>query len=188
MRRLGSLVPVLVGALVLVAVGRAGAELRVSTLDVFLNDHEVTAHVVLLGALPPEYHESLHSGIPTHVRFTIELWQFNRLRPDRRLSRLFFERVLTYNVVTKEYKVTSVKGETRPPYTTRELRDAQRVISEARGTKLTPAPSLDPAEIFYVRVHAETALNGDASWVARMSGTAEQTVRQSEYRSLLRIQ
>ena len=174
-------------ALVLGGAVVASAELRVSTLDVFLNDHEVTAHVVLLGAVPAEFHESLHSGVPTFVRLTIELWQFNRLRPDRRVSRLALERALTYNVVTKEYKV-SYKGETRPPYTTRELRDAQRVLSEARGTKLTPATALDHSEIFYVRVFAETALNGDASWVARMSGTAEQTSRQSEYRNLLRAQ
>ena len=188
MRRLSSFAGVAVTALVIGAATPVGAELRVTTLDVFLNDHEVTAHVVLLGAVPPDFYESLHSGVPTHVRLTIELWQFNRLRPDKRLSRLSIERILTYNVVTKEYKVSSVKGETRTPYTTRELRDAQRVLSEARGTKLTPATALDASEIFYVRVHAETALNGDASWVARMSGTAEQTTRQSEYRNLLRVQ
>jgi hypothetical protein len=188
MPSLCSIAGVVITALVLGVAAPVGAELRVSTLDVFLNDHEVTAHVVLLGAVPPEFHESLHSGVPTHVRMTIELWQFNRLRPDRRVSRLSLERVLTYNVVTKEYKVSSLKGETRTPYTTRELRDAQRVLSEARGTKLTAATALDASEIFYVRVFAETALNGDASWVARMSGTAEQTTRQSEYRNLLRVQ
>jgi hypothetical protein len=179
---------VLTAALVLTGPVLARAELRISDLDVFLNDLEVTAHVVLLGAVPNEFHESLHSGVPTHVKITIELWQFNRLRPDRRLSRAIIERTLTYNVVTKEYKVAGLKGDSRPPYVTRELRDAQRVLSEARGTKLTSAVNLDPSEIIYVRVHAETALNGDNSWVARMSGTAEQTSRQSEYRTLLRAQ
>jgi hypothetical protein len=39
-----------------------------------------------------------------------------------------------------------------------------------------------------VRVRAETALNGENSFVTRMAGTAEQTMRQSEYRTLLRVQ
>ena len=39
-----------------------------------------------------------------------------------------------------------------------------------------------------MRVHAETALNGENSFVARMNGTAEQTMRQSDYRTLQRVQ
>jgi cytochrome c-type biogenesis protein CcmE len=39
-------------ALVLALAAPARADLRISELEVFLNDHEVTVHVVLLGALP----------------------------------------------------------------------------------------------------------------------------------------
>ena len=42
----------LAAALTLAAAAPARAELRISDLDVFLNDHEVTVHVVLLGSLP----------------------------------------------------------------------------------------------------------------------------------------
>jgi len=62
------------------------------------------------------------------------------------------------------------------------------VLSELRGLKLQPAGSLDPAEVIYVRVHAETALNGENSFVSRMAGTAEQAMRQSEYRTLVPVQ
>jgi hypothetical protein len=166
----------------------ARAELRVSELDIYLNDHEVTVHVVLLGTIPPGFHEGLQSGIPAHVRCTIELWQYNRLWRDALIRSVTLERQLAYNVVTKEYKVLSLKGETRPPHGTRDLRDAQRVLSEVRGLKLGPASGLDPAEIFYVRVHAEAALNGDNTFVSRMSGTAEQTMRQSDFRTIQRVQ
>jgi hypothetical protein len=81
-----------------------------------------------------------------------------------------------------------VKGDTRVPHVTRDLRDAQRVLSEVRGLKLTPAGSLEPAEIIYVRVRVEAALNGENSFVTRMAGTAEQALRQSEYRTMLRVQ
>jgi hypothetical protein len=166
----------------------AGADLRVNDLDIYLNDHDVTVHVVLLGTIPPGFHEGLQSGIPAHVRYTVELWQYNRMWRDALIKSVTIERQLAYNVVTKEYKVTSLKGETRPPHGTRDLRDAQRVLSEVQGLKLGPASGLDPAEIFYVRVHAESALNGENTFIARMSGTAEQTMRQSDFRTIQRVQ
>ena len=177
--------------LVLLLIGAAAparADLRISDLDIYLNDHEVTVRVVLLDAIPPGYHEGLQSGIPTHVRFTIELWQYNRLWRDRLVRSVQIERQLAYNAVTKEYKVIALKGETLPPYGTRDLRDAQRVFSELRALKLGPASALNPTEIFYIRVLAEAALNGENTFVTRMAGTAEQTERQSEYRTIQRMQ
>jgi len=164
------------------------ADLRVNDLDIYLNDHDVTVHVVLLGTIPPGFQEGLQSGIPAHVRYTVELWQYNRMWRDALVKSVTIERQLAYNVVTKEYKVTSLKGETRPPHGTRDLRDAQRVLSEVRGLKLGPASGLDAAEVFYVRVHAESALNGENTFIARMSGTAEQTMRQSDFRTIQRVQ
>jgi len=175
-------------ALALTVAAPARAELRISDLDVFLNDHEVTVHVVLLGALPDALHEGIQSGIPAHIRLVIELWQYQRMLPDRMLITKTVERTLAYNVVTREFKVAAVQGETRPVFTTRDLRDAQRVLSEVRGLKLSPAGEVDPVEVIYVRVSAETALNGENTFVARMNGTAEQTLRQSDYRTIRRVQ
>jgi len=175
-------------AMVLAVAAPARAELRISDLDVFLNDHEVTVHIVLLGALPGGLDEGIQSGIPAHVRLDIELWQYQRLLPDRLLVTKTVERTLAYNVVTKEFKVAALKGETRPIHTTRDLRDAQRVLSDIRGVKMTPAATLDPVAVIYVRVNAATALNGENTFVARMNGTAEQATRQSDYRTIQRVQ
>jgi Domain of unknown function (DUF4390) len=183
-----SLRAVALALLISVIATPAGADLRISDLDVFLNDHELTVNVTALGAIAPAFHEGLQSGIPTHLRYTIELWQYNRYWRDSLLLTRVVERQLAYNVVTKEYKVLSLKGEPRAPYVTRDLRDAQRVLSEVRGLKLGPAGSMDPAEVIYVRVHAETALNGENSFVTRMAGTAAQAMRQSDYRTMLRVQ
>ena len=188
MRAPGFALHLVTAALVLAVAAPAPAELRINDLDVFLNDFEVTVHVVLLGAIRPSFTEGLERGIPALLRFTVELWQYNRLWPDRLLTTRVVERQLTYNVVSKEFKVTSVKGETRSPYASREMRDAQRVLSELRGMKLSPATSLDPAGVIYVRVNAESALAGENTFLARFNGTAEQTSRQSNYRTLLRVQ
>jgi Domain of unknown function (DUF4390) len=172
----------------LLSAASAGAELRINDLDVYLNDHEVTVQVVALGALGPALQEGLGSGLPAHVRFTVELWQYNRLWRDRLLITHVVDRQVSYNVVTKEYRITFDKGEARTPYTSREIQDVQRVISELRKVKLTPASALDPAGVIYVRVHAETALSGENNVLSRMVGTAEQAVRQSDYRSIMRTQ
>lgn len=173
---------------VLAAATPAGADLRISDLDVFLNDHELTVNVSVLGAIPEAFQEGLQSGIPSHIRYTIELWQYNRYWRDVRLLARKVERQLVYNVVSKEYKITSLAGETRAPHLTRDLRDAQRVLSEVRGLKLAPATTLSATDVIYVRVHAEAALNGDNSFVTRMAGTAEEAMRQSEYRTISRVQ
>jgi hypothetical protein len=175
-------------ALILAVAAPASADLRISDLDVFLNDHELTVNVAVLGAIGPAFQDGIQSGIPTHLRYTVELWQYNPYWRDSRLLTRVVERQLAYNVVTKEYKVTTLKGETRAPHVTRDLRDAQRVLSEVRGLKLTPVGAVDTAGVIYVRVHAESALNGDNSIVNRIAGTAEQSMRQTDYRTMQRVQ
>ena len=175
-------------ALALAIAAPARAELRINELAVFLNDHEVTVHVVLFGAVPDAFQEGIQSGIPAHVRFTVELWQYNRYWRDRLLTEKLVERALVYNVVTKEFRVASLKGEARPVHITRDVRDAQRVLSELRGLKMTPASALDPNAVIYARVNAEAALNGENTFLSRLAGTAEQTSRQSDYRTIQRVQ
>ena len=154
----------------------ASAELRISNLSVFLNDFDVTVHVVLLGTLPETLRESLHSGIPTHVRLHVELWQQNRVIADRRIQVRTVERQISYNVLTKEYKVVSLSGERREPYLTKDLREARRVISEARVHNLAPVTSmLSQWELYYVRVRSDVSQGGVNSWITRFTGEAEET-------------
>lgn len=162
-------------ALVLVGSAPAEAEIRIGNLSVFFNDFDVTVQVVLLGAIPATLHESLHSGVPTHVRYHVELWQYSRFWVERMVQTRTVERQLTYNVLTKEYRVASLAGEQREPFLTKNLREAQRVLSDLRLSKLAPGASLDGRELYYVRVRADVSLNGQNSWVARMTGDAAET-------------
>ena len=107
---------------------------------------------------------------------------------DANIEPMVVDCPLTYNVVTREFKVAALRGEARLAHTTRDLRDAQRILSDIRNVKMSPAGALDPAAVIYVRVNATTALNGENTFVARMNGTAEQTTRQSDYRTIQRVQ
>ena len=161
--------------LVLISAAPAEAEIRIGNLSVFFNDFDVTVQVVLLGAIPATLHESLHSGVPTHVRYHVELWQYSRFWVERMVQTRMVERQLTYNVLTKEYRVAALAGEQREPFLTKNLREAQRVLSDLRLSKLAPGASLDNRELYYVRVRADVSLNGQNSWVARMTGDAAET-------------
>jgi hypothetical protein len=167
----------LLGAAVFVVIAAtpARADLRIGTLSVFLNDFDVTVHVVLFGAIPDSLLESLQSGIPTQVRLRVELWQYNRVLPDRRTQSRNVDRQITYNPMTKEYKVVSLKAEHREPYITKDLREAQRVLSEFHIGNLIPAASLDAKGLYYVRAQSIVSLGGVNSWFARFTGDAEQT-------------
>jgi hypothetical protein len=166
---------VAVAVLALTTTAPALAELRINTLSVFLNDYDVTIHVVLFGAVPESLYEGIHSGIPANVRLRVELWQYNRFLPDRRTQSRTVERQLSYNPLTKEYKVLSVRNEHREPYLTKDLREAQRVLSEFRVGNLIPASQLNAKELYYVRAQSAVALSGVNSWMTRYNGNAEET-------------
>lgn len=153
----------------------AGAELRISDLTVFLNDFDLTVQLVLVEAIPPSFHERLQSGIPVQARISIELWQYSRFWMDSRIETWTVDRQLTYSVLAKEYKVVSTAGEQREPSLTKDLREAQRVLSALRGYRLVPASALDPRELFYVRARAEVSVGGSNTFFARLFGQAEQT-------------
>src|SRR3989442_6833460 len=98
----------------------------------------------------------------------VEVWQYNRLLPARRTQSRTVERQITYNVLTKEYKVVSLRNEHREPYLTKDLREAQRVISEFRVGNLVSASSLNARELYYVRAQSVVCLGGVNSWFARV--------------------
>src|SRR5437899_12927581 len=68
--------------LLLAGAAPARADLRISDLDIYLNDHEVTVRVVLLDAFPPTFHVGMPSGIPTNVLFTSVFRLFTRFCRD----------------------------------------------------------------------------------------------------------
>ena len=71
--------------------------------------------------------------------------------------------------------MVSLKSEHREPYLTKDLREAQRVLSEFRIGNLIPAAQLNPKELYYVRAQSIVTLGGVNSWFARFTGEAEQT-------------
>jgi hypothetical protein len=155
----------------LLAVGPVSAvppPLRISNLVVTNSDGTLLVSLVLLGALPDGIVEGLGTGIPASVRFQVELWQYNSWWVDRRVVAKLVERQVLYDVLTKEFRVAPVQGEEREPYVTRDVWEAERVLSELRSFKLTQMTHLNLDELYYVRVRAEVRSGAPDASVSRI--------------------
>ncbi len=179
--------------LLLVAGSVLGAEapLRISNLVVTNSDSTLLVNLVLLGTMPDGIVEGLGTGIPAGVRFQLELWQYNSWWVDRRVVAKLVERQVVYDVLTKEFRVSPVQGEEREPYVTRDVWEAERVLSEVRGYKLTPIAHLNLDELYYVRVRAEVRSGAPDSSVSRImpfvSSRAETPWEQTPLLTLRRV-
>ena len=159
--RIGAVAAALV-VLLFASPGWAGP-LWISSLVVTNSDRTLLVSAVLLGSLPEEVVEGLGTGIPAAVRFQIELWQYNAWWVDRRIAAKIVERQLAYDVLTKEYRVSALQGEEREPYVTRELWEAERVLSQVRNLRLVSIASLRGEDLYYVRVRGDVRSAPDSS-------------------------
>jgi hypothetical protein len=148
--------------------GGAGAPFRISNLVVTNSDSVLLVNLVLLGVMPNGIVEGLGTGIPAAVRFQLELWQYSSWWVDRRVVAKLVERQVLYDVLTKEFRVSAVQGEEREPYVTRDVWEAERVLSEVRAFKLTPMGHLNLDDLYYVRVRAEVRSGAPDSSVSRI--------------------
>jgi Domain of unknown function (DUF4390) len=146
----------------------APASFRISNLVVANSDSTLLVTLVLLGAMPDGIVEGLGTGIPASVRFQLELWQYNSWWVDRRVVAKLVERQVVYDVLTKEFRVAALQGEEREPYVTRDVWEAERVLSELRAFKLTQMSHLNLDELYYVRVRAEVRSGAPDSSVSRI--------------------
>ena len=146
----------------------APAPFRISNLVVANSDSTLLVTLVLLGAMPDGIVEGLGTGIPASVRFQLELWQYNSWWVDRRVVAKLVERQVVYDVLTKEFRVAALQGEEREPYVTRDVWEAERVLSELRAFKLTQMSHLNLDELYYVRVRAEVRSGVPDSSVSRI--------------------
>jgi hypothetical protein len=169
----------------------ATAPLRISNLVVTNSDSTLLVNLVLLGTMPDGIVEGLGTGIPAGVRFQLELWQYNSWWVDRRVVAKLVERQVVYDVLTKEFRVSPVQGEEREPYVTRDVWEAERVLSEVRGFRLTPIAHLNLDELYYVRVRGEVRSGAPDASVSRIlpfvSSRAETPWEQTPLLTLRRV-
>jgi hypothetical protein len=168
-RRVGALAALVAVVLALSPPGWA-APLRVANLVVTNSDKTLLVNMVLLGSLPEGVVEGLSTGIPASVRFQVELWQYNSWWFDRRVVVKILERQVVYDVLTREYRVTATQGEERDAYVTRDIWEAERVLSEVRSLRLVAISTLRGQDLYFVRARADIRSGAPDSSVSKIVG------------------
>jgi hypothetical protein len=98
--------------------------------------------------------EVLHSGIPLHFTFYIELYKTAENWPDELISSITLQHTMEFDTLKESYKVT-LEEEKNKTHTFRSLFEAQKVINEINGAKVVELEQLIPENLYKIKIKAD---------------------------------
>lgn len=133
--------------------------------DAFFSDLIITTsktHLLLFGlinhGIDEEMLQGLHSGIPIHFTFWVELNKVEKNWPDLRLVSLKFHHTLTYDTLQENYRV--VTGEKKQKTETlSSLPEAIKIMNEINGLTVIELSQLIPDKSYQLRLKAVLSEN-----------------------------
>ena len=115
-------------------------------------------HLIMFGTLvnsfTSEMIEILHSGIPLHFSFFIELQKIEQDWPEEQIASLNFQHIMTFDTLKEMYRVTTEEDNNKEQ-SFKSLFEAQKVINEINGTKVVELKQLLPNTHYKLKVKAE---------------------------------
>jgi len=129
-------------------------EATITEVTATTSEKELLVFAVLKNSFTPEMIQGLHSGIPVHFSFFLELVQKGKSWTDKKLVSLKFMHTLTYDTLKEIYRVdleeTQTNGST---YTS--LIKARKAVNEINNLKLIKLAQLQPDNTYLLRIKAE---------------------------------
>jgi hypothetical protein len=101
----------------------------------------------------PKIEETIQSGVPVTVFFSVRLSQTRRLWRDRRLAFLRFARRIHYDNLKKVYEV--FLEDTSPAVVFEDFSEARESLASVDNVRLIPRRPLTEQATYYVSVKAE---------------------------------
>jgi len=115
-------------------------------------------NLILFGTLEnsftSEMIEILHSGIPLHFTFYIELNKTTENLPDEQITALTLQHTMEFDTLKENYKVTLEEANNKI-HSFRSLSEAQKVINELNGVKVIQLSQLIPNNLYKLKIRAE---------------------------------
>jgi hypothetical protein len=115
-------------------------------------------HLILFGTLKNSFNsemiEVLHSGIPLHFTFYIELYKTAENWPDELISSITLQHTMEFDTLKESYKVT-LEEEKNKTHTFRSLFEAQKFINEINGAKVVELEQLIPENLYKIKIKAD---------------------------------
>lgn len=108
----------------------------------------------LKNSLTNEMIEGLHSGIPIHFSFFVELEKIQSGWLDEGLTAIEFSHTLRYDTLKEHYAVETEEL-SKKLHTVSTLDEARTLLNEVNGLKIVRLQELEPDQTYRLRVKAD---------------------------------
>ena len=123
-------------------------------LTVTTSEKHLILFATLKNSFTSEMIEILHSGIPLHFTFYIELHKITAKLPDEQISAFTLQHTMLFDTLKESYKVT-LEEEKNKNHSFRYLLEAQRMINEINGAEVIELSQLIPDNLYKLKIRAE---------------------------------
>ncbi len=117
-----------------------------------------SSHLLLFSMLEngftDEMAQGLHSGIPIHFSFFLELNQADKGVKDEKLVSVETQHILTYDTLKETYKV-EIEESSKRFFSFQSLEEAKKALNEVNGMKVIELTKLLPEVSYTIRIKAE---------------------------------
>ncbi len=115
-------------------------------------------HLLLFGVIKNdkshELEQALHSGIPMHFTFFIELFRTRDNWPDEELTSMEFSHTLRYDTLKDQYQL-QIEEQKNRKITYETLDESMQVMNDINGLKVIELTKLQPDSSYELRMKAE---------------------------------
>ncbi len=129
-------------------------EAAVTDIILTTSEKELIMFAVLENGYNKEMIQGLHSGIPIHFSFFVELIQVEKNWPDKELVSMEFRHILTYDMLKEIYRV-ELEEATKKDSTFKTLAKAQKTVNEINNLKIFKLDQLKPNQSYQLKIKAE---------------------------------
>ncbi len=115
-------------------------------------------HLLLFGVInnekSNELEQAMHSGIPMHFIFFIELFRSRNNWTDEELTSMEFSHTLKYDTLKEHYELT-IEEQKNKKTSYETLEQAKQVMNEINGLKVVELSKLQPDSSYELRMKAQ---------------------------------
>ena len=126
---------------------------RIRDVTLIIDKGGVGINFYVQDCFSPKIEETIQSGVPVTIFFSVRLSQTRRLWKDKRLASLRFARRIHYDNLKKVYEV--FLEETSPAVVFEDFSEAKESLASVDNVRLIPPKPLTEKAIYYVSVKAE---------------------------------
>jgi hypothetical protein len=126
----------------------------IGELTATTSENHLLLFCTLENSFTKEMIEVLHSGIPLHFTFYIELHKTAENWPGELMTALTLRHTMVFDTLKENYRVT-LEEEKNKTYSFGSLAEAKKAINEINGAKIVEISQLIPDKLYKLMVRAE---------------------------------